>query len=1197
MKIRLLSAFIGIVLLVSSRVEAQTTTFTAGSGVWSNSGNWSNGTPIVGSDVNFTTTATSTVDGAFSMANLNFSGGVQVVNSSSGSLNVSGTISYSGGGPVSINVPISGTGNLWLNGGTGGLTLNPGPGANTYSGTTQVFAGGTLSDGEVNSYSPNSILYVGSATPSTVLVNFNESIAALADVGGGPGSVIIASGATLDMVGGYSGTFSGVISGAGNVQKDVTGTLTLVGANTYTGTTVINGAGGTGILLGNGTTLGSLASSGVSGTGTLGFNEPSSYTYAGILSGALQVVQQGPGTVVLSGTNTNSGAITINGGTLQAGSTTAFGNSAQSLAVNGSGTLDLNGFNISIASIQSNTALGTVALNGGATLTLTNTSASTNLSGAVIGTGSLNTSEFSLNVTSSSNTYSGGTTITAGTLIANNSNPADSATGTGPITIMPGGALLLGQNTATGYINPGSSITDNGALQFFRMDGSPYVFTNNISGIGTVSQNSAGGLTVLSGTNTYSGVTTVFQGTLFAGSTSAFGGASGKSQISFTNDGILDLNGNNNTVGSIIGTATTGGISLGANTLTTNDTVGGGTFAAVISGTGGSMVFGNNSTILTGANTYTGGTSITFGTVLVANSTGSGLGTGPISISPGAILDFGASSTTGSVSTATITDNGTINFNRIDMPTESFVIAGSGSVGVNAGGVILTGNNTYTGGSTISSGTEIQIGDGLTVGSRIAGNVSDAGTLQFAPASSDSYNFSGNITGSGGVTLAGPGSIALTGANTYTGLTSVNAGTLSDGSPGSFSPNSKMLVNSAGGSLMVNFNEAVANLENGGTGGPVDIVSTSASLASLGQAYSGDFMGNISGAGSFIVAGGQQGLGGNNTYSGGTIVTGGALLWVSSNNALGTGTVAFSGGSDFSPDASVTLPNDILLVGGENLENDLGGSTDNMTLNGVISETGGVGSIEWCTPATLTLNGTNTFTGGVDMREGTLVLGNNSGAGTGTITLDTATSLNVVSGVTASNFINFSGGTATLTGSGTIASPINAGASVIISPMNSATGGPGTLTFSSGLTFAPGAAVHFDLYDTTGAAGTGYGLISATGGLDFTATANSITFNVVTTNAVGTAANALNFNPATPYSWMFTTSTAAITGFNPNEFNIVQSGFLNATGGGSFDVSMTGNNLYLNFTPVPEPSTWCLIGAGLAAIVPFALRRRRLAKA
>jgi hypothetical protein len=70
-----------------------------------------------------------------------------------------------------------------------------------------------------------------------------------------------------------------------------------------------------------------------------------------------------------------------------------------------------------------------------------------------------------------------------------------------------------------------------------------------------------------------------------------------------------------------------------------------------------------------------------------------------------------------------------------------------------------------------------------------------------------------------------------------------------------------------------------------------------------------------------------------------------------------------------------------------------------------------------------------------------------------------------------------------------------------------------------------------------------------------------------------------------------------ITTFNANQFNPITSGFTNPLGVGSFNLSHTGNNLYLNFTPVPEPPTWALMGAGVITLAVAGLRRRRLSGA
>jgi hypothetical protein len=202
-----------------------------------------------------------------------------------------------------------------------------------------------------------------------------------------------------------------------------------------------------------------------------------------------------------------------------------------------------------------------------------------------------------------------------------------------------------------------------------------------------------------------------------------------------------------------------------------------------------------------------------------------------------------------------------------------------------------------------------------------------------------------------------------------------------------------------------------------------------------------------------------------------------------------------------------------------------------------------------------------------------------------------------MNGVTVGNALNFTGTAATLAGNGTISTPVTVNSAVLLAPSASPGGGPGNLTFSSGLTLASGGTIDFTLYDTALLPGTGFSLITATNGLDLTAAPGTITFNVATVNAGGGSALAMNFSAGTPYSWTFATSTNPITGFSSSQFNIITSGFLNPTGGGTFIITGIGNDLMLNFTPAPEPSTWALVGTGVLAFIPFALRRRRAAKA
>ena len=161
---------------------------------------------------------------------------------------------------------------------------------------------------------------------------------------------------------------------------------------------------------------------------------------------------------------------------------------------------------------------------------------------------------------------------------------------------------------------------------------------------------------------------------------------------------------------------------------------------------------GGGTTILTAANSYAGGTTISAG-----------------------VLQLGNGGATGSI-VGNVLNNATLVFNRSNIYQFDGEISGTGGVQQNGGGTtILTAANTYAGGTTISAGV-LQLGNGGATGS-IVGNVLNNATLVFNR--SNIYQFDGEISGTGGVQQNGGGTTILTAANSYTGATTVNSGTLS----------------------------------------------------------------------------------------------------------------------------------------------------------------------------------------------------------------------------------------------------------------------------------------------------------------------------------------------------------------------------------------------------------------------------------
>ena len=316
---------------------------------------------------------------------------------------------------------------------------------------------------------------------------------------------------------------------------------------------------------------------------------------------------------------------------------------------------------------------------------------------------------------------------------------------TSPVTVQTGTTLQIGTGGTTGTV--ARDITDNGSVVFNRSNA--VTFAGVVSGTGSLTQ-AGSGTTTLTGNNTYTGGTNINAGTLAAGADSALGGATGG--ITF-NGGMLRLNNS-------FDLASTRAVALNAvgGTIDTQGFTT--TLAQGATGAGRLTKQGAGTLALTGANTYTGGTTISAGT-----------------------LQLGDGGSSGSI-VGDVVDNGALLFNRSDVSTFSGVISGAGSASqIGSGTTVFTANSTYTGGTSITDGTlavgdashqaaaisgsgPVMIAAGATLGGygSVTGTVTNRGTIAvadavpaFAAGPAGDFTINGDLTNSGLLQIGGSG--------------------------------------------------------------------------------------------------------------------------------------------------------------------------------------------------------------------------------------------------------------------------------------------------------------------------------------------------------------------------------------------------------------------------------------------------------
>lgn len=846
-------------------------------------------------------------------------------------------------------------------------------GNNTYSGDTTITPTGEIQATSATALSGNSAYIVNGTLD---LFGNNNTIALLNDSGAGTGTIESTTGSatlTIDPLNGTSlpavltaptngpgtsytnrlvNTFTGqIIDGGGHLGLTLDGpageTLTLTpnltmfpSGNTYSGGTTIY-AGNT-LIAGNteafspnsaftvnGTlnlnnfsnTIGSLASSPDLGIVTLGTatlttgNDGTNTNFAGVISGTGGLTKIGGGIQTLSGANTYNGATLVSGGTLQAGSITGFSPTSDFTV---DATLDLNGFNNTINSLSGsgtvlNNANGTTAIlttNGGNDSYFTGNLIDNNNAGTGV-LGLTKTGAGTWLVLEGNNTYSGVTLISGGALYGETVSPTSTPlSANSQYQISPGTTLYLwwGGGTDNTNFTVGSLADANGGggtVQGYDTstavtlttgsDNTNATFSGVIeNGSDTVGLTKVGtGTQTLSGANTYTGPTTVNGGTLRAGiATQAFGINSAVVMGNFAG-ATLDLNNNNETIGSLTGGGATGGnVTLGSGLLTVGgDNTSPGAYSGVISGTGGVTKVGTGTLTYGGttANTYTGLTTVTAGELALDKTAG-----------VNAITGLGAENI---ASPDVLVNGGTL----LWLANEQ--LANNATISLTSGTVNLNGN-TETLGDFSNSGGLFETGVG--------------GVL---------HGTGATITWSGGTNTVNAGGlvedqhVVITGGtNTVQGASGpppgVSGGTLEilNGGAGLFMTGSTLTLNSdatsagelllqSGASVTTNASATTSLILSGGAlaqSGYIDMNDgTSTFTTALGTTASGADLA-ISAViqdGALTKAGaGTLALYGADTYAGGTTISAGSLAagdltGLHSSTALGTGPVTMNSGT------------------------------------------------------------------------------------------------------------------------------------------------------------------------------------------------------------------------------------------------------------------------------------------------------------
>jgi len=863
-------------------------------------------------------------------------------------------------------------------------------------------------------------------------------------------------------------TFSGAIVGdTGHtiLVKTGTGTLTLNGALSYTGSTNLSGGTLALVNVGNGFVSSPLIAS----TATLVLSASSANVNSPMVIGNnnTSTAITGSGTLVKSDSGwaqfdynvikNFSGQINIQSGILgNTSDRSTWGTSTTGMGVDvASGAqLDLRGGAIAVGALTGSGSVVNTYTTGANTLTVGVNDATSTFSGAIMGTGAggngvpnagktilvkTGTGTLTLN---GALAYTGSTNISGGTLALANvgasfvSSPFIASTA----TLVLSASNTLVDTMTLGYSNTGTAITGSGTI--VKTDSGWAQFDYNVI------KNFAGQINIQSGT----------LGNALARST--WGDSTTGMGVDVASGAKLDLRGDGITVGALTGSGSVVNTFNGtSNTLTVGLNNVSSTFSGAIVGDIGHTILVKTGTgTLTlngGALSYTGSTNLSGGTLALVNA-GTSFVSSPFIASTATLVlstssaDINHPMVIGKDNTSTaITGSGTLV--KSDTGWVQFAKNAiknfSGQINIQAGTLGNTDNTSTWGtsatgmGVDVASGAKLDLRSGaITVGA-LTGSGSVVNTFYALPNPSNDIltvgvndatsTFSGTIMGTGasgngplnaGRTIlvkTGSGTLTLTGTNVYSGGTTLNAGTLKLGS--NFALGSGGLTISSGTLDLHGFSPSLASFA--GTGGVVTNEGTAeATLTiSIPQLVSTTFNGNlVDGSSKLSLAKGGSGsltLTSSNGFSGTASLNNG-LVTMAHPAALSNCTVNLGLDNVLAFANGVTAPTIGGLQGtggltltdaGDNAVTlSVGNNGTNTTYAGSLGGKGGLSKIGG---GSLTLTNSSTTIGAYQLSAGTLVLANTVGSATGTGPLTVSGGLLTGSGATSGNVSILSGGT------------------------------------------------------------------------------------------------------------------------------------------------------------------------------------------